>query len=282
MKRLSVIVLVSLLLALVITQAGYADTPPDVVLNSANGNYYQAVTVQDGLTWLDAKTAAAAATGVACPAHLVTITSSAEQAFVETLTLPYHPWIGASQADGAATPDAGWQWVTGEAWSYTHWADGEPNDDNGGVEDGQEQVAMLTDGNFWNDWPATQTNGGYIVEYECYTFRGFLAPITKSVNRGAPGRTYPIKWQLKDNDGQYISALSVVKSLTYARTGATCPGSDAGTPVAAKGPGRTILRYDRTANQYVFNWATPRTRGCYVLTLALDDGSTHSATFQLK
>ena len=34
-------------------------------------------------------------------------------------------------------------------------------------------------------------------------------------------------------------------------------------PVAAASPGHTGLRYDATANEYVFNWSTTKTPGCY-------------------
>ena len=50
--------------------------------------------------------------------------------------------------------------------------------------------------------------------------------------------------------------------------------------------GATELRYDTTAQQYVYNWKTPPKAGCYVVTLALADGATWPTTwpayFQLR
>lgn len=53
--------------------------------------------------------------------HLVTINSQEENDFVYQF-FPYG-WLGATDELSEGT----WLWVTGEPWSYTNWAPGEPN-----------------------------------------------------------------------------------------------------------------------------------------------------------
>ena len=118
-----------------------------------------------------------------------------------------------------------------------------------------------------------------------YTFIGYLQPVDNPpiINTGNPGRTYPIKWQLKDANGNYVGDLGSFKSLQY--TVVTCGGFDLGlsSPLDTGATGGTVLRYDATANQFIYNWQTPNTsNACYVLTLTLKDGTTHLADFQMK
>ena len=107
---------------------------------SGNGYYYMPVAAPGGISWDGANAAATTAGG-----YLATITSSAENEFVFSLiddpqywgTAAYvsGPWLGGSQPPGAPEPGGGWEWVTGEPFSYTNWYPGEPNDDWGGGED---------------------------------------------------------------------------------------------------------------------------------------------------
>ncbi|TMG06057.1 MAG: hypothetical protein E6I02_08920 [Chloroflexi bacterium] len=118
-----------------------------------------------------------------------------------------------------------------------------------------------------------------------YTFIGFLAPVDNppTVNVGNPGRTYPVKWQLKDANGNYVSDLGSFASLQY--TSVSCGGFNLNLsdPLDTTATGGAVLRYDATANQFIYNWQTPTTsNACYVLTLTLKDGTTHIADFQMK
>lgn len=157
-----------------------------IVLDEANylastGHYYEYIS-NIGITWSNAKTAAAARTFYGLQGYLATITSQAEADLLGEQASGAG-WIGASDA----TTEGVWLWVTGpeagtQFWSggttgsttapynYANWNGGEPN--NSGDEDYAHINAPGTgfDGS-WNDLSNTGAASGdyqpkgYLVEY---------------------------------------------------------------------------------------------------------------------
>lgn len=138
----------------------------------ANGHFYEVVSVPETISWEDASAAATAAGG-----YLATVTSRAENDFVFNLInnpAYWHgysgPWVGGYQSPATQQAVANWRWVTGEAWSYTNWQPGQPNDSGGSAED-KLQFGFGTLVNNWNDIQSVDPTPAYrpiayVVEWE--------------------------------------------------------------------------------------------------------------------
>jgi hypothetical protein len=124
------------------------------VEDGGNGHWYQFREMSSS-SWIAHLDASRAIGG-----HLATLTSSAENSFVEAL-LPtvvpgggqgylYGPSIGLYQPPGNSEPSGGWRWVTDEALSFSQWFPGEPNDF---ASDGEHWARMRFSGSTfgWND-----------------------------------------------------------------------------------------------------------------------------------
>jgi len=119
--------------------------------DGGNGHYYARIPI--GLTWQQARLEAEARGG-----YLATITSAAENAFITPLVIDGGfnvSHIGGFRSNG------GWAWITGEAWGYTNWYPGEPNNASG---DEIYLSTWVTPGT-WNDvFPSYAAN--FLVEWE--------------------------------------------------------------------------------------------------------------------
>lgn len=146
----------------------------------ANGHFYsvQAITgPNDG--WLIARSQAQVLTapnGVSV--DLATITSASENTFVfNGINSPTYwildpannnegPNLGGFQFDNLNEPSGDWSWVTGEAWSYTNWSVGSPNN-QAGTEDYLTYFNL--GGNFrsdsWNDISSATSPAGTGIHY---------------------------------------------------------------------------------------------------------------------
>ncbi len=137
-----------------------------------NEHYYYIY--DNGATWSDAEAFCESLGG-----HLLTITDSYEQAAIESLLAAHsNPknsyWLG-----GYKDSNNSWQWITGENWSYSHWAEDEPDNYN----EIENRLVFYQGRDFgrWNDLPENgeiviwgadffgTENLGLICEWDSYT-----------------------------------------------------------------------------------------------------------------
>ena len=126
-----------------------------------NGHEYQVISDSE-ISWADARSAAQS---MGAGWDLATITSEGEENFIESLlTLDGRDqfWLGGYQFPATSTSTANWNWVTGEAWSYTKWGEGQPDDWMGD----QVYLALDSDQNSWGWDDNTST---------LYVIRGYIA-----------------------------------------------------------------------------------------------------------
>jgi hypothetical protein len=155
------------------------------VASGGNDHYYDVVDTGNTIyTWPQLQGAAAAMIHEGTYGHLATITSSAENSFIiSSFANVYSLALGGLQLTGSSEPAGGWTWITGEVFSYTNWAGGEPN--NAG---GSENRLIFADWgptgsssrfSQWND--ISDTYGalrGYVVEWDEFSATVVLEPGT--------------------------------------------------------------------------------------------------------
>ena len=126
----------------------------------------------------------------------------------------------------------------------------------------------------------------YKVIYDFLGAGGFQPPVDDPpiTNIGKSGTTIPVKWQLPNGHGGFISNLGAVTSIQFQQVACSNLSSTLTDPVETTVTGGTTLRYDFTSNQYIYNWQTSKTWAgkCYTLNLTLNDGMTYKANFSLK
>lgn len=108
------------------------------------------------LTWWEAETYCESLGG-----HLATITSQAEQDFIDSLNSDGDRlWIGGYRPEGL-----GFAWITGEPWNYTNWDEGEPNNSSNVVSN-EDSVCLWP--SKWNDlsYKNTSEQYGFICEWD--------------------------------------------------------------------------------------------------------------------
>src|SRR5919199_2183938 len=97
------------------------------------------------------------------------------------------------------------------------------------------------------------------------------------------GSTVPAKFQLKDATGKIVQANSVPVWLTPVKGSATTAPVDESV-YTDPADSLTTFRWDATAQQYIYNWGSPKTGAGYYwrIGVKLDDGMTYTVNIGLR
>ncbi len=127
------------------------------VQRPGNSHWYQRIELP--MTWTDAEAACRALGG-----HLATVDSAEENRWVHGwFAQTYVCWLGAQRGD-----DGQWQWITGEPFTWTNWAGGEPSDTSGEekyLNFGSSRLTFFRKDDTWNDHRNTGDNSGWWLTY---------------------------------------------------------------------------------------------------------------------
>ena len=143
--------------------------------SGGNGNYYEYVQVS-GLTWTQARDAAAARTHNGIAGRLVTIASAAENQFVNNLRNggDMRAWIGFYDPDG--TGPRTFEWINADAVSYTNWGPGDLSGPEPNNLTTEFWVEIFGDATWNNNLDSFTGTLGYIVEYVVPIILDSVAP----------------------------------------------------------------------------------------------------------
>jgi hypothetical protein len=116
------------------------------------------------------------------------------------------------------------------------------------------------------------------------TAQGFYQPVDNvpTLNSAKAAQTIPIKFEVFRESEIITATLVIVQPLTYKKI--NCDGSAPSYAIETLATGGTVLRYDSTASQFIYNWKTPSTKGCcYEVSISLiGDMGTKTARFDVR
>jgi hypothetical protein len=115
------------------------------------------------------------------------------------------------------------------------------------------------------------------------TLAGFYQPVDAmpTLNTVKGGSTVPFKFEVFGASNVELTDAAVLNQPTYKEI--TCSGTTVTDEIETLATGGTVLRYDTTAGQFVYNWQTPKTPGkCYQVTVSPKSGAPLTAVFQMK
>ena len=186
------------------------------VSEGGNGHWYQ----RNGqaLSWAAARQFAVARGG-----DLATLTTKAESNFAfEVDGRIGNCWLGGFQVAGACEPTCEWTWVTGEAWVFSSWRPGQPDNTSGT----EESLCFWGGEAVWNDgtgsvaapsvieWSADCNNDGIVDYGQCRN--GELADYDSDNTPDCCERgescvvgNYPVEWQTTDGGNGHWYLLDI-------------------------------------------------------------------------
>ena len=112
-----------------------------------------------------------------------------------------------------------------------------------------------------------------------WTLKGFYQPVDMNgvYNLVKGGSTVPLKFEVFAGSTE-LTDITYIKSIKYASI--ACDASAVFDEIETIATGGTSLRY--AEGQFIYNWKTPKTAGCYRVTMTTIDGSSLAAYFKLK
>ena len=121
-------------------------------------------------------------------------------------------------------------------------------------------------------------------EVKAWEMYGFYQPVDMNGvwNTVKGGSTVPLKFEVFAGSLEFTDPSVIVQPLQASRVSCT-PGTD-DTIEELAAAGNTVLRYDFTDGQFIYNWKTPKSPGiCYKVTVSsMSGGSPLTAYFKLK
>ena len=123
---------------------------------------------------------------------------------------------------------------------------------------------------------------GKTEEIKLYNYSGILQPINQDGSSVFKlGRTIPVKFQLRNSTGNFVS--NAVAKIYLTKTSDSITGTEIEANSTSSATTGNLFRYDITENQYIFNLDTkPLTAGTWQIRIELDDGTSKYVTIGLK
>lgn len=114
-----------------------------------------------------------------------------------------------------------------------------------------------------------------------WTIDGFLGPVTTdSLNTVKAGATVPLQFRVHDGATE-LTDPAAIDSFTATKVSCEAAAGVTTEEVEFTTTGNTTLRYTEDGH-FQQNWKTPKTKGCYQVTVTTTDGTALSTTFQLR